>query len=36
MAPIAAKFVSKVQHRRLGIIIAIAIIVLNGSRLMGL
>jgi uncharacterized membrane protein YfcA len=35
MAPVAAKFVSKVQHRRLGIIIAIAIIVLNGSRLIG-
>jgi uncharacterized membrane protein YfcA len=35
MAPIAARFVSKTSHRRLGIFIAVAIILLNGSRLMG-
>jgi uncharacterized membrane protein YfcA len=35
MAPIAARFVSKTSHRRLGIFIAVAIILLNGSRLIG-
>ena len=36
MAPIAARVVSKMPHRRLGIFIAIAIIVINGVRLLGL
>lgn len=35
MAPVAARFVSKTSHRRLGIFIAVAIILLNGSRLIG-
>lgn len=35
MAPVAARFVSKTSHRRLGIFIAVAIILLNGARLIG-
>jgi hypothetical protein len=36
MAPIAAKFVSWVPRKPLGIIVAIAIILINAFRLLGI
>jgi uncharacterized membrane protein YfcA len=35
MAPVAAKLVSWMPRRQLGIVVAVAIILLNGVRLLG-